>query len=295
MVITTPSVSFADRDDNKVNNEYKVRAEQKLEVKNKDGVVKVKGNSEFSNAIFHRFEDWFKNKKEILKNRKAERVEEREDSKKKIVKDNLAPKIENITAPTVLLVDEVGTWEIKASDPKNGSLSYAVLFGDTNTSTKSISSSTSQTFVQTSTFTHSYKNEGTYKIKFIVSNEAGLKAISTVTVKVVEDKEDKDEEEKKDTTAPVISKIKISTDTSNNVNISWKTNEKATGEVFYGTNKEIDVENTNTLRVSDKSLKTDHSFNIPSLASDTIYHFILKSSDASNNATLSSESTFVTN
>lgn len=195
MVIATPLVSFADKNREKDNNQYreKIMVEQELREKNKNGIVdsNPKGNSEYSNAIFHRFEDWFKNKKEIIRNRKAERFEDREKNKNRVVKDK----------------DEV----------------------------------------------------------------------------------------EKDTTDPVISKIVISTDTSNNVNISWKTNEKTTGEVFYGTSKGVDLENANTLRVSDKNLKTDHSINIPSLASDTIYHFVIKSSDASNNVTLSSEATFVTN
>ena len=79
------------------------------------------------------------------------------------------------------------------------------------------------------------------------------------------------------------------------VQISWETNEEASSSIFYGTEEPIDVDSTNTAKVEDKTLKTNHSLSISGLASDTLYHFIIKSVDASNNVALSSESTFVTN
>jgi hypothetical protein len=302
IIIATPAVTFADRNDKDNDNEngQRVKVEQKSELKTENSFFKNfnwKGDLEFRQEFLKKFREWSKERKEMSKKeRKMERVENKDrdededDDSKEYSPKNLAPKIEGITAPTVLKVNEVGTWKVKASDPNNGVLTYEVLFGDTNETAKSLSLSASKSFVQTGTFTHSYANKGTYKIKFTVSNEDGLKAISTVTVKVTDDTV-----VEKDTVAPVISKIGISTGTSNNATISWKTNEKTTGEIFYGTSKDIDVDNNNTLKVSDTNLKTDHVFSIPGLASSTLYHFILKSADASNNETLSSEITFVTN
>lgn len=96
--------------------------------------------------------------------------------------NNLAPVISGITAPTVLDVGEMGTWMIQASDPQNGSLTYSVDWGEA--SMKAMSMSAMDNFVQTTTFTHSYANAGTYTIKFTVKNNFDKTTVSTVTVHV---------------------------------------------------------------------------------------------------------------
>lgn len=407
VIIATPAISFADKNDkdNDNKNGQRIKVEQRSEIKAQNNFFENfswKGDLEFRKELLKKLKEWSKERKEILKReRKSEKLEnkylenkyyEEDEDKEEYSQSNLTPIIEGITSPTVLKVNEVGTWKVKASDPKNGALTYEVLFGD-NETTKPLSLSMSKTFVQTGTFTHSYANKGTYKIKFIVSNEAGLKTVSTVTVHVIDDTDkdtapviknitglktvkvgetetvtinaydpnnktlsysadwgdgmiisnkaliaskinpvfvqtatlshvyakegtytatftvqnsngEKDTVSKKiivtpitttDTIAPIMKNIKISTDISNNATISWETNEKATGEIFYSTKNDVDIDDTNTLVVSDKTLKKEHSLNIPGLASSTLYHFILKSADASNNVTLSSEITFVTN
>ena len=307
----------------------------------------------------------------------------------------MAPSIEGITAPTVLKVGEVGTWIVKASDPKNTSLSYAVDWGDNNIVSKSLSLLSQQVFVQTGTFTHTYADKGEYRVMFTVSNEAGLKTVSSVTVHV-RDTEDvvapvisnlnvtnvkshkatinwttdtksntmvwisktspvdtnlakysrkalvlnhkmelkKLEANTKyyvvvgsknkagitksaemsfttlvsnpditptptptptpDTTAPVISAITTNV-TGINAVVSWTTNEPATSNVFYSTGTPVDTNAILTPKVTDGALTTSHSLSIPSLTSSTLYHFVIKSLDASNNVVLSSESTFATN
>lgn len=98
----------------------------------------------------------------------------------------LDPVISGVDGPTVLRVGEVGTWTVKASDPKNGSLSYSVDWGDkvfiTNGSGASVTEDAS--VKQTATFTHSYATVGAYTITFTVRNQSGGVAKTTITVKV---------------------------------------------------------------------------------------------------------------
>jgi peptidoglycan hydrolase-like protein with peptidoglycan-binding domain len=96
---------------------------------------------------------------------------------------NLPPVINGITSPTVLKVNEAGTWTVSASDPENGSLSYSIDWGDTATAPRMITAA-SIPFVQTSTFTHSYVTTGTYTVKVTVTDAAGLKAQTSSTVRV---------------------------------------------------------------------------------------------------------------
>ncbi len=110
--------------------------------------------------------------------------------------DSRAPIINNVDAPTVLSVNESGTWSIKATDPQNGTLRYYVEWGDAleyaavkcpdgyvcspvgvNPSAPAVQ--------QSSTFTHAYTEPSTYKVRFTVSNSLGLSSRSTATVKVV--------------------------------------------------------------------------------------------------------------
>lgn len=97
------------------------------------------------------------------------------------------PVITGGTFPTTLQVNQTGTWTVNAYDPKNGSLSYSVNWGDVpyacqvgQPCVKPMS-----TAIQSSTFTHSYSYSGTYTITFTVKNAAGLSAQTTSTVKVV--------------------------------------------------------------------------------------------------------------
>lgn len=97
-----------------------------------------------------------------------------------------------------------------------------------------------------------------------------------------------------DTTKPVISDVQtlVSATTGN---VSWKTDEPTNATVYYSTITPLDVNASTTLSVTNTSLTKNHSLNIPSLASGTIYHFIIKSADASNNTAVSSEHSLITN
>jgi len=97
-----------------------------------------------------------------------------------------------------------------------------------------------------------------------------------------------------DTTAPVISDKEVTINASS-VTISWKTNEPSNSKVFYTISiNPLDINSSATASVSDGKLVKNHSLSIPLLTPNTLYHFILKSIDAKNNGTVSSESSFMT-
>lgn len=95
---------------------------------------------------------------------------------------NQPPVINGVTAPTTLKVGEKGTWTINASDPENGSLSYSVAWGDA-ISAKSIAYN--QSFVQSTSFTHSFSQAGTYTSIFWVKDDQGQTVETSISVKVI--------------------------------------------------------------------------------------------------------------
>lgn len=99
---------------------------------------------------------------------------------------NQPPTINSVSGPTQLYTNQTGTWSIQATDPSNtGQLTYGVSWGDENTYypyARPASYSTSGQ--QTSTFTHSYSQPGTYTVVFTVTNASGQSAQSTITVNV---------------------------------------------------------------------------------------------------------------
>jgi len=99
---------------------------------------------------------------------------------------NGTPVIHGFTGPTVLSTNETGVWEINASDPQNGSLSYQIDWGEKQyaSSFDSIASLANSGFVQATTFTHSYKFAGTYTVSITVRDNQGLTAKTTSTVVV---------------------------------------------------------------------------------------------------------------
>lgn len=96
---------------------------------------------------------------------------------------NKPPVISSFTGPTVLAVNETGTWRITASDPENQSLSYFVSWGDEYELTNN-SAVPAASFVQATTFTHVYAEGGRYTVTVVVRDAAGNEVRTTSTVSV---------------------------------------------------------------------------------------------------------------
>lgn len=100
---------------------------------------------------------------------------------------NRPPTISSISGPTVLRVDQTGTWRVRASDPENGDLSYSILWGDevyaADADTLGLMPESSR-FQQSTSFTHSYARAGNFRLTVWVQDSAGETAKSTITVNV---------------------------------------------------------------------------------------------------------------
>ncbi len=92
-----------------------------------------------------------------------------------------------------------------------------------------------------------------------------------------------------DTTPPVIENVDNSGITSNSATITWDTDEIADSLVKYGTSPENYTENK-----YDSADVTSHSIGLTSLAENTTYYYVVKSTDPSNNSSESSEYSFTT-
>ena len=99
---------------------------------------------------------------------------------------NKPPVVSSFSGPTGLAVNETGTWAVQASDPENQNLSYRISWGDENFFSNLTASITLESFVQTTTFTHTYSVAGVYTVKIVVRDPSGKEAKTTTTVKVGE-------------------------------------------------------------------------------------------------------------
>lgn len=96
-----------------------------------------------------------------------------------------APVISGLSGPTSLAVNEIGTWKVTASDPENGTLSYAITWGDEwFGSGAGTMARPAATIMQQSTFTHGYARAGRYTVAVTVTDADGKTARTTSTVEV---------------------------------------------------------------------------------------------------------------
>jgi len=91
-----------------------------------------------------------------------------------------------------------------------------------------------------------------------------------------------------DTTPPVISNIQASGITTSAATITWTTDEASSSVVEYGLTTSYGSTASNPSNV------TSHSIPLNGLAANTLYHYHVKSTDASNNTATSADGTFQT-
>lgn len=95
-----------------------------------------------------------------------------------------------------------------------------------------------------------------------------------------------------DVTASVISEVEAGDVTANSVNIQWKTNEPAIGNIWYGTVSPIVVGNAST--IGSPRFVREHEMEISGLSANTTYYYVLTSTDAAGNTATSSQYSFTT-
>lgn len=197
--------------------------------------------------------------------------------------DNQTPVISSIAGPSSLFTDQEGSWTLNAHDPKNSSLSYSVDWGDSpNTMRTLMAQSSEPTFVQTSTFTHTYADPGTYNVKFTVKNDAGLTTSTSTVVAVVL-------KTSTDTTAPRASDMVLNPSDSS-ISLDWVTDEPSTSKIYYSTTTPVDTSSSSTVPfIESGTLDTKHSVDIAGLATSTKYYLKIESTDEAGNVGTSDE------
>ena len=104
-----------------------------------------------------------------------------------ITQTSQPPVIHGVSGPTALKINETGTWEVEASDPENGILTYSVQWGDEAVSaTEQTSSAAIPKVSQQATFTHSYSKPGIYYSTFTVTDNQNQSAKTGISVNVGE-------------------------------------------------------------------------------------------------------------
>jgi hypothetical protein len=89
-----------------------------------------------------------------------------------------------------------------------------------------------------------------------------------------------------DNQSPVISNI-VSVVSTSTIKVGWKTNEFATGKVYYSINTPVST--TSSAFVESAALDTNHMLIVNGLSPVTVYHLIIESKDGANNKTESAE------
>ena len=93
----------------------------------------------------------------------------------------------------------------------------------------------------------------------------------------------------KDTVVPVISRVELEAVDQSLAIITWRTNERTTSQVKWGTDTTY-----GNLTTICSDLKMSHSVAISGLTPETLYHFRVKSTDKAGNRTISASQTFTT-
>jgi len=194
---------------------------------------------------------------------------------------NQTPVITGLKAPTLLAVGQTGTWTVKAYDPNNGSLEYAVDWGDT--AMMKTNNFAQSVITQTNTFTHSYSVAGNYTVTFTVTNDAGKSAKTTTTVHVGPSST---------VTPPVLSNVMATSTHQRNGTVSWTTDKKSSSLVWYSTVSPVNT--LNAPNISRSALVTNHKINIDGLQPSTKYFVVVGSRDKDGSVGISSETSFTT-
>ena len=188
-------------------------------------------------------------------------------------KDTTPPTIQNVSVSNITMTGAVITWQtdelstsqVMICDPGGGCTWTELdenLVTNHSVSLSDLKSNTAYHFTATST--DAKENQALAEGDLTTSAQAGA---TTLT----------------------ISEVKVSNITDLSTTISWVTDKPATSQIEYGT---TDAYGSTT--PLDQKLTTSHSATLSGLKPNTIYHFKVKSKDASGNEATSQDQTFTT-
>src|SRR3989338_6090252 len=95
-----------------------------------------------------------------------------------------------------------------------------------------------------------------------------------------------------DIAPPTISKVQTIDITEISANITWTTNESASGEVYYAPSSPITA--TSTVKIIGENNITSHNISLTGLSSSKTYFYVAVSKDVAGNIATSSEQSFTT-
>ena len=95
-----------------------------------------------------------------------------------------------------------------------------------------------------------------------------------------------------DSSAPTITAISVTNVGTSTATFTWTTNEASKSKVYYSTATPLNTSTASTK--SDAALVTSQSVTVTGLTSNTTHYFKVESSDASNNTSIGSETSFTT-
>ncbi len=188
--------------------------------------------------------------------------------------DNTPPSITNISASDITETSATITWA--TDEPATSQVEYG------ETADYGLSTTLDEELVTSHSVSLSGLEPNTiYHFRVKSKDEAGNEAASedkTFTTSALPD-----------TTPPMISEVNVSNIAESSATITWTTNEPATSQVEYGTTSAYGLSSP-----LDTNLVTSHSASLSNLASNTAYHFRIKSKDASDNLAVSEDYSFST-
>jgi len=187
--------------------------------------------------------------------------------------DTTAPQISSISAGTPTDTTATITWTTNESADSQVEYGLTASYGSSTTlDGTNVTSHSQQITGLTAGTTYHYKVKSTDP--FDNASESSDQTFATVSA---------------DTTDPIISDIAESNLTDVAVTITWTTDEDADSQIDYGTTDSYGSSTT-----LDGTLETSHSQVITGLQNNTLYHYQVKSSDASGNEALGADGTFTT-
>jgi phosphodiesterase/alkaline phosphatase D-like protein len=95
-----------------------------------------------------------------------------------------------------------------------------------------------------------------------------------------------------DVTMPIVTNISASVTSNTSATITWNTNESATTKVWYQANSSAVV--GSSLSATADGLSTSHRVSLTGLAPNTTYFYVVESTDAAGNRSVSAQFSFTT-